>query len=145
MIDHTALACDKTEEEIKCLCEEAVSNGFYSVCINACHIPFAKTILDGSDVKICTVVGFPLGATLSAVKAFETAQAIKAGAQEIDMVINVATSIALLSYALTLRPGALKWASVSILSTLLLYVFYYVKKLVLLKRFDPIRTSLNTI
>ena len=89
MIDHTALACDKTEEEIKCLCEEAVSNGFYSVCINACYIPFAKTILDGSDVKICTVVGFPLGATLSAVKAFETAQAIKAGAQEIDMVINV--------------------------------------------------------
>ena len=89
MVDHTALACDKTENEIKGLCEEAVSNGFYSVCINACYIPFAKTILEDSDVKICTVVGFPLGATLSAVKAFEAAQAIKAGAQEIDMVINV--------------------------------------------------------
>lgn len=60
-----------------------------------------------------------------------------------DMVINVATSIALLSYALTLRPGALKWASVSILSTLLLYVFYYVKKLVLLKRFDPITSNVR--
>lgn len=60
-----------------------------------------------------------------------------------DMVINMATSIGLLSYALTLRPGALKWASVSILSTLLLYVFYYVKKLALLKRFDPITSNVR--
>ncbi|SMB84662.1 deoxyribose-phosphate aldolase [Pasteurella testudinis DSM 23072] len=89
MIDHTALNCDKSESEIRLLCQEAVSNEFYSVCINACHIPLAKTILENSNVKICTVVGFPLGATLSSVKAFEAAEAIKAGAQEIDMVINV--------------------------------------------------------
>ncbi|KAE9528340.1 deoxyribose-phosphate aldolase [Testudinibacter aquarius] len=89
MIDHTALACDKTEAEISLLCQEALSNEFYSVCINAGHIPFAKQILENSNVKICTVVGFPLGATLSSVKAFEAAEAIKAGAQEVDMVINV--------------------------------------------------------
>lgn len=89
MIDHTALNSDKTESDIKQLCQEAVSNGFYSVCINACHIPFAKNILINSHVKICTVIGFPLGATLTAVKAFEAAEAIKEGAEEVDMVINI--------------------------------------------------------
>lgn len=88
-IDHTALAAEKTEADILRLCEEAVQHGFFSVCINSCHIPLAKRKLQGSEVKICTVVGFPLGANLSAVKAFEAAEAIKAGAQEIDMVINV--------------------------------------------------------
>lgn len=89
MIDHTALASDKSESDIRILCHEAMENGFYSVCINACYIPFAKTVLSDSHVKICTVVGFPLGATLSAVKAFEAAEAIKVGAEEIDMVINI--------------------------------------------------------
>ncbi|MDH3001243.1 2-deoxyribose-5-phosphate aldolase [Chelonobacter oris] len=89
MIDHTALTSNKSEAEIAVLCREAMLNEFYSVCINACHIPFAKTILNNSNVKICTVVGFPLGATFSSVKAFEAAEAIKAGAEEIDMVINI--------------------------------------------------------
>ena len=88
-IDHTALSAEKTEQDILRLCDEAVENGFFSVCINSCHIPLAKQKLQGSNVKICTVVGFPLGANLSSVKAFETTEAIKAGAQEIDMVINV--------------------------------------------------------
>lgn len=88
-IDHTALTAEKNEQDIIRLCNEAVEYGFYSVCINSCHIPLAKQHLQGSEVKICTVVGFPLGANLSSVKAFETQQAILAGAQEIDMVINV--------------------------------------------------------
>lgn len=88
-IDHTALSAEKTEQDILRLCDEAVENGFFSVCINSCHIPLAKQKLQGSNVKICTVVGFPLGANLSSVKAFETTEAIKAGAQEIDMVINL--------------------------------------------------------
>lgn len=88
-IDHTALTTEKTEQDILQLCEEAVENQFWSVCINSGYIPFAKQKLAGSNVKICTVVGFPLGANLTSVKAFETAEAIKAGADEIDMVINV--------------------------------------------------------
>lgn len=88
-IDHTALTAEKNEQDILKLCEEAVKYGFYSVCINPCHIPLAKEKLAGSDVKICTVIGFPLGANMTSVKAFETEQAIKAGAGEIDMVINV--------------------------------------------------------
>ena len=81
--------CWKTEQDILKLCDEAIQYGFYSVCINSGYIPLAKEKLAGSDVKICTVVGFPLGANLSSVKAFETQEAIKAGAGEIDMVINV--------------------------------------------------------
>ena len=88
-IDHTALTAEKTEQDILALCEEAIEHQFFSVCINSCHIPLAKHKLQGTNVKICTVVGFPLGANLSSVKAFETTKAIKAGAQEIDMVINV--------------------------------------------------------
>ena len=88
-IDHTALTAEKTEQDILKLCDEAIQYGFYSVCINSGYIPLAKEKLAGSDVKICTVVGFPLGANLSSVKAFETQEAIKAGAGEIDMVINV--------------------------------------------------------
>lgn len=88
-IDHTALNAEKTEQDILQLCEEAVENNFWSVCINSGFIPLAKQKLVNSNVKICTVVGFPLGANLSSVKAFEAQEAIKAGAEEIDMVINV--------------------------------------------------------
>lgn len=88
-IDHTALSADTTPQDIIQLCEEAKTHGFYSVCINSGYIPLAKQQLAGTQVKICTVVGFPLGANLSAVKAFETQAAIAAGAQEIDMVMNL--------------------------------------------------------
>ena len=88
-IDHTALTAEKTDADILKLCDEAIEHQFFSVCINSCHIPLAKQKLAGSNVKICTVVGFPLGANLSSVKAFETQEAIAAGTNEIDMVINV--------------------------------------------------------
>ena len=88
-IDHTALTAEKNEQDILTLCNEAIEHGFYSVCINSGYIPLAKEKLAGSNVKICTVVGFPLGANLTSVKTFETQESIKAGADEIDMVINV--------------------------------------------------------
>ncbi|HDR1062571.1 TPA: deoxyribose-phosphate aldolase [Pasteurella multocida] len=88
-IDHTALTAEKTEQDIIQLCDEAIAHQFWSVCINSAYIPLAKQKLAGTPVKICTVVGFPLGVNLSTVKAFETTEAIKAGADEIDMVINV--------------------------------------------------------
>ena len=88
-IDHTALTAEKTEQDIIQLCDEAIKYDFYSVCINPCHIPLAKQILQNSNVKICTVIGFPLGANSTATKVFETQDAITMGAQEIDMVINV--------------------------------------------------------
>lgn len=88
-IDHTALTAEKTFKDIEKLCNEAKTHQFYSVCINSGYIPFAKQQLLDSNVKICTVVGFPLGANLSRVKAFETQEAIKAGADEIDMVVNI--------------------------------------------------------
>jgi len=89
LIDHTALTAEKTEQDILQLCDEAMENSFWSVCINSGYIPLAKQRLANSNVKICTVVGFPLGANLSSVKAFEAQEAIKAGASEVDMVINV--------------------------------------------------------
>lgn len=88
-IDHTALTAEKTEQDVLQLCEEAKTHGFWSVCINSGYIPLAKKALEGSEVKICTVVGFPLGANLPSVKAFEAKAAIEAGAEEVDMVINV--------------------------------------------------------
>ncbi|KAE9541481.1 deoxyribose-phosphate aldolase [Ursidibacter maritimus] len=88
-IDHTALSADTTEEKIKSLCLEAEKFQFWSVCINPAYIPLAKKMLANSDVKICTVVGFPLGATLSKVKVFEAISAIEMGADEIDMVVNI--------------------------------------------------------
>lgn len=88
-IDHTALTAEKTEKDILQLCDEALQHHFFSICINSAYIPLAKQKLTGSNVKICTVVGFPLGANLSSVKAFEAAKAIEAGADEIDMVINI--------------------------------------------------------
>lgn len=88
-IDHTLLKPEATLEQIEKLVETAKTYGFCSVCINPCFVATASEMLKGSDVKVCTVVGFPLGANSPATKAFETAQAIKDGAQEIDMVINV--------------------------------------------------------
>lgn len=88
-IDHTALKPDTTLEQIDALLEEAKEYGFKSVCINPTHVAHARKALEGTDVLVCTVIGFPLGATTSEVKAFETEDAIKKGAQEVDMVINI--------------------------------------------------------
>lgn len=89
LIDHTLLKPEASREQILKLCEEAKSFGFASVCLNPYWVPLAASKLRGSSVKTCTVVGFPLGATLPQVKAYEAEQAVKLGAQEIDMVINV--------------------------------------------------------
>lgn len=89
MIDHTILKAEATEAEVMQLCKEAIEYGFASVCINPSMVKKAATILEGSEVKVCTVIGFPLGATTTEVKAFETEQTIKDGATEVDMVINV--------------------------------------------------------
>ncbi len=88
-IDHTALKPDTTLEQIDALLSEAKEYGFKSVCVNPTHVAHAKKALKGSDVLVCTVIGFPLGANTSEVKAFETEDAIKKGAQEVDMVINI--------------------------------------------------------
>lgn len=88
-IDHTLLKSAATRQDVTRLCEEAKQYGFYSVCVNPYWVSFAKAQLQGSPVKVCTVVGFPLGANTSSAKAYETAQAVKDGADEIDMVINV--------------------------------------------------------
>ncbi|ARU91616.1 deoxyribose-phosphate aldolase [Spiroplasma clarkii] len=88
-IDHTLLKPTATKSEIKTLCEEALKFDFATVCVNPCQIEYAASLLKGSDVGITTVIGFPLGATTSAVKAFETSDAIKKGATEIDMVVNI--------------------------------------------------------
>nr|WP_205880467.1 deoxyribose-phosphate aldolase [Lichenicoccus roseus] len=89
LVDHTILKPDATEETVKTFCEEAKQHGFRSVCVNSIHVPFVAGQLRGTDVRVCAVVGFPLGAMPSAVKAAETAAAVAAGAQEIDMVIPV--------------------------------------------------------
>ncbi len=90
MIDHTLLKANATKTEILKLCEEAKEYGFASVCVNPAWVGVAAEQLEGCDVKVCTVIGFPLGATTTAVKQFETVDAIKNGATEIDMVINIA-------------------------------------------------------
>lgn len=89
MIDHTLLKPDATSSMIEKLCKEALEYDFASVCVNPCFVSLAANMLKGSDVKTCTVIGFPLGATLSNVKAYEASEAIKAGATEIDMVLNI--------------------------------------------------------
>ena len=89
MIDHTVLKADTTLETVKKILDEAIEYGFASVCINPCHVKYAAQYLKDSDVKVCTVIGFPLGATTSATKAFETKEAIANGADEIDMVMNI--------------------------------------------------------
>jgi deoxyribose-phosphate aldolase len=89
MIDHTLLKPEATPAEVEKLCEEARKYSFASVCINAGYVPLCVRLLRGTPVRVCTVIGFPLGATSTAAKAFETEQAIRDGAQEVDMVINV--------------------------------------------------------
>lgn len=89
-IDHTILKPDTTISAIEKVCEEARTHHFYSVCINPHYVSTVKQLLDGSDVKITSVIGFPLGAHKTATKVFETVEALKDGADEIDMVINVA-------------------------------------------------------
>ncbi len=89
LIDHTLLKPEASENDIKKLCSEAVQYGFASVCVNPSWVKKASEFLRGSNVPVCTVIGFPLGATISDVKAYETRRAIFNGAREVDMVINV--------------------------------------------------------
>lgn len=88
-IDHTLLKPDATQAEIEKVCAEARDNHFATVCVNSSHVALAAKLLKGSKSKAIAVVGFPLGAASSAAKAFETREAIRSGAQEIDMVINI--------------------------------------------------------
>lgn len=89
LIDHTLLKPEASREDIQRLCEEAIDYGFASVCVNPWNVSQAAELVRGTEVRVCAVVGFPLGATLPIVKEFEAGEALKAGAQEIDMVINV--------------------------------------------------------
>ncbi|MFB4166519.1 deoxyribose-phosphate aldolase [Virgibacillus sp. JSM 102003] len=88
-IDHTQLKPDTKKEKIAQIVKEASENGFASVCVNPYWVPFCYDNLKNTEVKVCTVIGFPLGATSTETKVFETKQAIKDGATEVDMVINV--------------------------------------------------------
>lgn len=88
-IDHTVLKANAIESDVVQLCEEARQHEFFSVCINSAWVPTARKLLDGSPVKVCSVIGFPLGAMSTAAKVFEAGQAVADGADEIDMVINV--------------------------------------------------------
>lgn len=89
LIDHTNLRPEATRDQILQLCREAREFGFFAVVVNAGHVKLAVDELDQSDVKVASVVGFPLGATLTSVKRFEAAEALRLGAQEIDMVLNI--------------------------------------------------------
>ena len=89
-IDHTILKATASSSDVKKLCEEAIEHEFYSVCVNGCYVADAKQLLQGTDVKVAAVVGFPLGAMTTAAKVFEAKEAVENGASEIDMVINVA-------------------------------------------------------
>jgi deoxyribose-phosphate aldolase len=89
MIDHTMLKADVKEDEIRKLCDEARKYEFASVCVNPCYVKLCSELLKGTNVKVCTVIGFPLGATTTSIKRAETLEAIENGAQEVDMVINV--------------------------------------------------------
>lgn len=88
-IDHTMLKADAITADFDKLCSEAVQYKFCSVCVNSCWVPYVAEKLKGTGVEVCTVVGFPLGAMSSASKAFEAEEAVKNGATEVDMVINV--------------------------------------------------------
>ena len=90
LFDHTILKADAGEQAVKKICNEAKEHGFMSVCVNSYYTAFVAEQLKGTDIKVCTVVGFPLGQMSTKAKAFETACAVADGAQEIDMVINVA-------------------------------------------------------
>ncbi|HLN64088.1 MAG TPA: deoxyribose-phosphate aldolase [Symbiobacteriaceae bacterium] len=89
MIDHTLLKPEATADQVRKLCAEAREYNFMSVCVNPTWVALSAEELKGSPVKVCTVIGFPLGATTTEVKAFETAETIRQGATEVDMVINV--------------------------------------------------------
>ncbi len=88
-IDHTLLKATATEQDIIKLCDEAKKHKFFSVCVNSCYVSLAKSQLNNSDVKVCSAIGFPLGAMSTKAKVEETKQALKDGADEIDMVINI--------------------------------------------------------
>ncbi|HAE21215.1 MAG TPA: deoxyribose-phosphate aldolase [Spirochaetaceae bacterium] len=88
-IDHTVLKAVATEQQVRELCVEAKANGFASVCVNPCWVPLCAKELQSSKVLVCTVIGFPLGANASAIKAEEARLAVKQGADEVDMVINI--------------------------------------------------------
>lgn len=88
-IDHTMLKPETRLEDIKKLCKEALENKFASVCINPCYVSVASKLLKNSKVKVCTVIGFPLGAGTTEAKAFEAKNAVENGADEVDMVINI--------------------------------------------------------
>ena len=89
-IDHTILKATASSTDVQKLCEEAIEHEFYSVCVNGCYVVDAKHLLQGTDVKVAAVVGFPLGAMTTAAKVFEAKEAVENGAGEIDMVINIA-------------------------------------------------------
>lgn len=89
-IDHTILKATASSADVQRLCAEAIEHEFYSVCVNGCYVADAKHLLQGTDVKVAAVVGFPLGAMTTAAKVFEAKEAVENGASEIDMVINVA-------------------------------------------------------
>ena len=89
LIDHTLLKATATISEIETLCKEAVEYDFYSVCVNSGYVATAKKFLTNTDIKVCSVVGFPLGAMSAKAKYFETGEALADGADEIDMVLNV--------------------------------------------------------
>ena len=93
-MDHTILKATATPDEVKTLCLEAIEINAASVCVNPAYVELAKSLLENSDVKVCTVVGFPLGANTSESKAFETRDAVTKGAAEIDMVINIGALLA---------------------------------------------------
>lgn len=88
-IDHTLLRQDASPEEIVTLCQQAKRHGFAAVCVNPSHVALAARELRGTPIKVCTVIGFPLGATTTKTKAFETREAVANGASEVDMVINL--------------------------------------------------------
>ena len=88
-IDHTLLKPEATKTQIENLCKEAIKYDFASVCVNPTHVAYCAKLLKNSDVKVCTVIGFPLGSNTTETKVFETKNAIENGADEIDMVINI--------------------------------------------------------
>jgi deoxyribose-phosphate aldolase len=100
-IDHTLLKADATKEELKKLCEEAKKFGFATVCVNPVNVRYCAGLLEGSSTKAIAVVGFPLGASLASAKAYEARQAVRDGAAEIDMVINI-TALKAKDYATVL-------------------------------------------
>ena len=88
-IDHTLLKPDATPQQIEQMCAEAREHGFASVCVNPSYVPLCARLLQGSNVAVCTVIGFPLGATSTPAKVFEAEQAIRDGAREVDMVLHI--------------------------------------------------------